>query len=315
MTVENRLRPKAWFLVGPTASGKTAVAQCIAEQKGWDILSADSMLVYRGMDIGTAKPPVADRKNVRYFGIDLIAPGECFSVGDYVRHAALALEQAARDGRDVIVVGGTGLYVKCLIEGLSELPAANPELRARAETLLAEKGVEALQDELRRRDPARFAALKDPENPRRLIRALEMAAAPAGRGNRWQGTAGPALAGLAVEPALLKKRIEERARRMYHAGLVDETAALMKPSTMSKTALQAIGYAEALEVLNGACSVPEAIERTAARTRQLAKRQMTWFRHQANVEWVNADDDQPVDRLAAAVMKIWRTHGSTPVVI
>ncbi len=302
----------AHFLVGPTASGKTAVAHCLAKAEGWDILSADSMLVYRGMDIGTAKPDRRERGEVRYAGIDLVTPAEMFSAGAFLERARDAVKRAREGGREMIVVGGTGLYIRCLTEGLDAAPAIQPAIRARAEALLAEKGVSALQEHLQRQDPARFEALKDKDNPRRLIRAIELAETSASRNRTWRVLPESRLVGLAMDPAALAERIRTRALRMFENGLVEEAAQLREHwPELSRTALQAIGYAEAFQVLDGTLGREEALERVVTRTRQLAKRQMTWFRHQARVEWINVDAGDDVETVARRVTELWRRHGPT----
>ncbi|HPG01248.1 MAG TPA: tRNA (adenosine(37)-N6)-dimethylallyltransferase MiaA [Kiritimatiellia bacterium] len=306
---------RAYFLVGPTACGKTEIAQRIAKREGWGILSADSMLVYRGMDIGTAKPTAEERDGVSYGGLDLVDPSESFSVGRYVTVARSYLEEARQAGRATIVAGGTGLYVKCLTEGLAPLPEEDPVLRNRLEECLEARGVEGLQDELRRLDEARLRELKDPLNPRRLIRAIELAHHRADRRPAWAGRPDVPLVGLFMEPGMLAKRIEARVAQMYEHGLLDEAADLRERVALSKTALQAIGYAEAFSVLDGKLSVGEAMYHTAVRTRQLAKRQMTWFRRQARVEWVTVERGMRADDVAEAVSMLWRTYGATPVVI
>ena len=303
---------KAFFLVGPTAVGKTAIGQHLAEQEGSDILSADSMLVYKGMDIGTAKPTAAEQKNVRYWGMDVVDPSETCSVGAYLEQSI----HAFASGRPMLVVGGTGLYVKCLIEGLAALPPADPKLRDEFERLHREKGVEALQEKLKAADPARYDRLKDKRNPRRLVRALELAALKATPDASWKGPPGVPLVGLKMEPARLYDRIRQRVIRMYKDGLIDEVRRLKAQyRLLSKTALQAIGYAEALAVLDGKCLQDEAVERTAVRTRQLAKRQMTWFRRQANVQWLEIDPETPVAEIAGRVKELWNIHGATPLAI
>lgn len=296
--------------MGPTAVGKTAVAQWIAERYGFEILSADSMLFYRGMDVGTAKPAVADRARVRYWGVDVAGPGERFSVGAYRQLARAAFEDTAARGVPLIVVGGSGLYIKSLTDGLDDSPAADLAARERWEQRLASDGAAALLVELRRRAPALADALRDRENPRRLIRALELADAgvrepPAG----WRAAGKAALAGLRMEPAALKARIEARVRDMFASGLLEEAGGLMESGALGPTAVQAIGYAEAVACRRGECSLDEAIARTAARTRQLAKRQLTWFRHQADVRWVDVGPGASVESAAGQVLAEWARIG------
>ena len=309
-------RYAGYFLVGPTAVGKSAVAQLIAEQEGWDILSADSMSVYRGMDIGTAKPGPAESKRVRYWGLDLADPADAFSVGQYLEYARRAFEQCGREKRPLMVVGGSGLYIKCLTEGLARVPPADPDFRARAETLFKEGGLQALQRVVRAMDSQRYRALGDgAKNRRRLVRAMELAAHSVPVTRTWSAKPSIPVVGLRMETMALHKKVDARVRHMYEAGLVDEVKKLIgNHSRLSKTALQAIGYAEAFAVLRGDIHLEDAIRRTAARTRQLAKRQMTWFRHQARVEWIAAEQDSAADVLGKKVLELWRRYGPTPVV-
>lgn len=291
--------PQAYILIGPTASGKSAVAQYIAEQTGAAVVSADSMNIYQGMDIGTAKPALAERGRVKTFGIDLADPTEIFSVGDWLKAV-----QPAFDGAVPIVAGGTGLYVKCLLQGLAELPAADEELRARTEKMtLAE-----LQAEARQSAPEAYEALADQDNPRRLIRLLEHGGQRAGQ---WEPES-PVVIGLHVERDLLHQRIAGRVEKMYAGGLLEEARGLMGLD-LSLTARHAIGYAEAFAVLRGEMTEAGAKEKTIVRTRRLSKRQMTWFRHQLRVEWIDATEVPDPERLAEKVLNVWRARGPVPL--
>ena len=308
---------RAWFLVGPTASGKSAVAQYLAEQEAYDILSADAMLVYIGMDIGTAKPTAAERARVRYYGLDLVEPREPFSAGAY-RLAALQAfrDAAARRLRPLIVVGGTGLYIKSLTDGLAPCSPGQSAIREEAERRLAVEGIGALQAWLSQVDPARYASLADPKNPRRLMRALEMALAgevPA-VGNWRVAHDSPRILGLKWSLPQLYDRIQVRVQVMFAGGLLAEVERLLQAGFAdAPTARLAIGYVEAAAYLSAQCSLAEAMATTALRTRQLAKRQMTWFRHQCNVEWLAVDAAMTTADIADAVHAYWQTHGPTPV--
>ena len=305
----------SFFLVGPTAAGKSAVAQHIAETQKCDILSADSMLVYRGMDIGTAKPSKDERARVAYGGLDLANPDEAFSVGQYIENARGFLGGTSATARMSIVTGGTGLYVKCLTEGLARLPPANPVLRSWAEALLEKDGVAALQKVLRERDAARYEALQDKNNPRRLIRALELAGREPDHSKTWSTKPSVPMIGLEVDPELLLANIRTRVRKMYDSGLLDEVDRLLSSySQLSETASQAIGYAEAIAVRQGLMRLEDAIAKTTVRTRQLAKRQMTWFRHQANVIWISVGKNSTIEQLAGQVLAQWKQYGPTPVI-
>ena len=300
----------AHFLVGPTASGKSAVAQHIARQSRppRPVLSADSMTIYRGMDIGTAKPDAAERKAVPSFGFDLTDPDQAFSVGDYLAAVRAAAPAIAACGAPPIVVGGTGLYVKCLTEGLDGAPS-DPDRRAAAESLLQAEGLEALQAATRALNPAEYARLRDPENPRRLVRAYELLASGQTLPTAEERPR-PKIAGLFLPPEELRARIARRARQMFAYGLVEEVRALRATfPALSETARHAIGYEEAAQVLDGKIAEEEAIRLTAIRTGQYAKRQMTWFRHQADVVWVEVDPRASTERTAGLVQKIWNSHG------
>jgi tRNA dimethylallyltransferase len=291
--------PSAFVLVGPTASGKSAVAQLIAEQIGAPIISADSMNIYRGMDIGTAKPSPEERSRVKTWGVDLADPTEPFSVGDWLN----AVKPAFQTSETTIVVGGTGLYVKCLLQGLDDVPTADEALRERTEKMpLAE-----LQAEARRAAPEAYEALADKENPRRLIRLLEGKKSS----DSWKGEM-PTVLGLHVERDVLNRRIAERVEKMYAGGLLQEARGLLGLQ-LSSTAQHAIGYAEAFAVLRGEMTEAQAKEKTVVRTRQLSKRQMTWFRHQLKVEWIETADFPGIGKLADKVYNVWKEGGPVPL--
>jgi tRNA dimethylallyltransferase len=308
----------AHFLVGPTAVGKSAVAQWIAEREGFEILSADSMLVYRGMDIGTAKPTVAERRKVHYWGVDLVPAGQPFNVALFLDEAHRCFESAQSSGAKLIVVGGTGLYLKALSEGLADVPTADEGARAQRRVTLETLGVEGLQQELRTRNPDWLASLSDPANSRRLIRALELIDAGWERPpETWSGTEGtPKMVGLTMPRELLRARIAVRVETMYAQGLLDETSGLLAGGfNASPTARHAVGYAEAAACLEGRMTRRAAVERTVQRTQQLAKRQMTWFRHQVAVRWVEVTPTEPVEAVAERVLAEWREMGATPVAL
>ena len=308
---------QAFFLVGCTASGKTAVANELARRTGALVLSADSMLVYRGMDVGTAKPTPQECAGVDLRGTDLADPDEPFSAGAWLRAARDAFDEAGRDARPVIVAGGTGLYVAALLRGL-DAPPADPALRAALLAELDASGPAALIARAEALRPGSTAAI-DTRNPRRLVRLVEVL-------EHAQGAEGdahaefaqeaegmePILAGLDFSSEALAARIERRARAMFGGGLLEEAAALRArhPGLSGSTAGAGIGYAEAFAVLDGALTVDEAVARTALRTRRLAKRQRTWWRHQARVEWIPGPaDETDVARAADDVQRLWNTHG------
>ncbi len=313
--------PAAFFLVGATATGKSAVAQCLAERLGAAVVSADSMLVYRGMDVGTAKPTAAERGAVPYFGLDLADPCDPFSAGAWLRDVTPAF--APPPAAPPIVVGGTGLYVRAILSGL-DAPAADPAARLRWQALLEAEGVAGLRRALAERAPRALDSLADPFNPRRLIRALErLDAVPAecpaitlsdARRSTLDTRHVCDAVGLRLPRPALQIRIRERAERMFDTGLADEVRGLRSRfPAWSDTAGAAIGYAEAAAWLDGRLSRAEALERLVIRTRQLAKRQETWFRHQLRVAWVDADPSESVSSLADRVHSHWEEHGPTPI--
>jgi tRNA dimethylallyltransferase len=311
---------RAFFLVGPTASGKTSVAQKLAELRGAEILSADSMLVYRGMDIGTAKPSPEERLRVRYWGVDVVSPAEPYNVACFLDEARRCFDAAAAARKEVIVVGGTGLYIKALLAGLDDLPSAAPESRERWQMVLKLQGVEGLRGALENLAPSWLAALpeSDRTNGRRLIRALELVESGVREPPRSWTSVKPSriVTGLTMAREDLIVRIESRVHAMYDGGLLDEVRALLDRGwNPACTAAQAIGYAEAIACVRGQLTRDEAMRLTAQRTRQLAKRQMTWFRHQVAVSWVEVATTMALDDISARVVADWGQHGPQPVTV
>ncbi|MBP5509931.1 MAG: tRNA (adenosine(37)-N6)-dimethylallyltransferase MiaA [Kiritimatiellae bacterium] len=297
-----------WMLAGATATGKSDAAQLLAERRGFAILSADSMLVYKGMDIGTAKPMPADRGDVRYAGIDLVTPGEPFSAGRWLEEARRALS----DGGGWIVAGGTGLYFKALTEGL-DAGEADPAVRAKWKAVFETGGIGALREALERMEAGAVGRLgEDAVNPRRLLRALEVV--ETGGFVRTAPKPHARFAVLRIPRETLRRRIAARVEAMFRAGLLEETERLtaLYPQ-WSQTAAGAIGYAEARAVLTGAMKLDEAKERIAVRTNQLAKRQETWFRHQVDPVWIDLAGDEPPDAVAEKVECVWREYGSNRI--
>ncbi|MGN0843654.1 MAG: tRNA (adenosine(37)-N6)-dimethylallyltransferase MiaA [Kiritimatiellia bacterium] len=297
------------ILVGCTATGKTAVANEIARQTGAWVLSADSMLVYRGMDIGTAKPTPGELAGVTVFGLDLANPDEAFSVGAWLEHARTAFAAAETAGADMIVAGGTGLYVNALLNGI-DAPPADPEQRARLTEELERNGPEALRIRAERLSPGSTAAL-EPGNNRRLIRLLECLESRFVPLRQSAVRKTQPVVGLSFDREALQRRIEYRARAMFEQGLAEEVARLRTayPGFETSTAGKGIGYAEALAVLDGTMTQEQAMERTIVRTRQLAKRQNTWWRHQLHVEWIPGPADaSEVPAVAAKVLAFWSNH-------
>lgn len=301
----------AFVLVGPTASGKTDVGQILAERVGGAVLSADSMQIYKEMDIGTAKQPVALRGSVPYLGIDLITANQKFDLWQYLSFVRAQVD-ALPAGTPLLVVGGSGLYVRALMEGL-DAAHADPANRDRWNQILDKEGIEGLQAILAQHDDEALSKLADPQNPRRVIRAIEQVLQGRDVAKRSWSTesASTTIVGIMPDRELTRSRIARRVHTMYEDGLLDEARTLLDQySALSDTAKQAIGYCEAFGVLSGEKTMAEAKERTVIRTNRLAKRQRTWFRHQATVDWVSAEAGQGIDAIANAVAERWEKHGS-----
>jgi tRNA dimethylallyltransferase len=295
------------FLTGATATGKSAVALILAERLGGEIISVDSMQVYRGLDIGTSKPTAAEQARVRHHMIDVVDLAEGFDAARFVQLARAAARDIRARGRRAIFCGGTGLYFKAYLEGLGEAPPADAAVRAALEAT----PLPLLIEELKRRDPETFAKI-DRQNPRRIIRALEvirLTGKPfSAQRARWAAPASPATGqdtriwGLVREPADLHARIDARVELMFQNGLVAETAKLLRAGLAeNKTAMQAIGYRQVVEHLRGERSLPKTIELVKLRTRQFAKRQMTWFRKQARMNWVACRPGENAENIAERI--------------
>ena len=291
--------PPLLVIAGATATGKTGLSTDVArrlrdEGIQAEILSADSRQVYRGLDIGTAKVPVADRAGVPHHGLDLVEPDQPFSVADYVRHANDVLARIGGGGGLAILVGGTGLYLRAIGRGLDPdaLPS-DPEARRRIDGEIDTAGLDAAVARLRSLAPGRAARI-DTRNPRRVSRALELAEL-AGDGPLPEPQPYPApiaWVGLTLDPVTHAAWIGRRARAQFDAGLVEEARALRERFDPSLPAFSAIGYREAWAVLDGELTRDQAIEADARRNRQFAKRQATWFRREPEIRWLDAAADQ-----------------------
>ena len=285
-------------VVGPTASGKSALALRAAERLGGEIVSADSRQVYRGMDIGTAKPTREERARVPHHLIDVVDPGERYDVLRFQREARAALEEIRARGRVVLVVGGTGLYVRALLDGLelSALPH-DPELRARIER----EDPAALHARLRAIDPD-TAARTDPRNVRRVIRYLEVATIVGGPVARRTGARVHALRiGLRPPREHLVAAIERRIREMVDAGVLDEARMLLARGIDPRLpSMSAHGYVHWIAHLRGEMDLESAIARTARDVRAYSRRQVTWFRRDPAIRWYDPTVTDPFDEIVEA---------------
>ena len=296
------------FIAGPTAVGKSEIALRLAEKIGGEIISADSMQVYRGLDIGTAKPSPAERARVPHHLIDICELTENFDAAQFIRLAQKAVAEIQSRGRVPVFCGGTGLYFKAFLSGLGEAPATNPKLRAELEAT----PFEALLRELRERDPAAYEKI-DKQNPRRVIRAVEVIRLTGKKFSEQRAEWKSEVRSQKSEKAFcftrsspdMHARINARVDAMFARGLVAETRELLQHGLeQNKTAMQAIGYRQVVEHLRGERDLAETIELVKSRTRQFAKRQLTWFRRHGNMEWIEL---KPGDTPEGGVQKICET--------
>ncbi|MBN8716726.1 MAG: tRNA (adenosine(37)-N6)-dimethylallyltransferase MiaA [Stenotrophomonas sp.] len=292
-------RPPAVALMGPTASGKSAYAIALARRLDGEIVSVDSALVYRGLEIGAAKPTSEERARVPHHLIDVCDPWQPFSAAEFAQQARAAIDGILARGRLPVLAGGTGLYFRALLDGLSEMPEADPGVRAALAAEAAERGWAALHAELARVDPAAAARIHATD-AQRIQRALEVYRLSGRPISDWQRNARTARLPLRVlklvlappQRALLHARIEARFGAMLAAGFLDEVRRLRAlpalaahPDPLELPALRAVGYRQAWEHLDGASSPAEFRVRAIAATRQLAKRQTTWLRGELDARW------------------------------
>jgi tRNA dimethylallyltransferase len=297
---------RCWFLTGPTASGKTAVGLELAERIGAEIVSLDSMAVYRGLDIGTAKPTADERRRVPHHLIDLVSPAEDYSLARYLADAATAVAEIVGRGRVPLFVGGTPLYLKALLRGVATGPPPDWELRRQLARLAGEG--HDLHARLREVDPITAARLP-PGDIKRIIRALEVYEHTGRPLSAWQAdarwTQPRAVARvftLAWPRAELHARINARVEAMFAAGLVAEVVGLLEAGVeFSRTARQALGYRDVLEHLQGQRDLAATIELVQTRTRQFAKRQETWYRHLPECRRVEVREPLDPWRIATAI--------------
>ncbi|MEC8928850.1 MAG: tRNA (adenosine(37)-N6)-dimethylallyltransferase MiaA [Verrucomicrobiota bacterium] len=261
------------YIAGPTAAGKSSIAVEIAQTLGGEIVSVDSMQVYRRMDKGTAKPTTTERASVPHHLIDIIEPSEAFDAARFVER----VEEVIKRNKRVILCGGTGLYFKALLEGLGEAPGANERLRAELEDMDSA----ALLGELEKKDQETFRKI-DRQNRRRLVRAVEvirLTGKPfSAQRAKWTGQARTNFFLLQRAPEDLRQRIDTRVDQMFADGLVGETEALLPDLQYNRTAQQALGYKQVIEHLRGERDLPATIALVKSRTWQFARRQQTWFR-------------------------------------
>jgi tRNA dimethylallyltransferase len=291
-------------VVGPTATGKSELGLALAERLDGEVVNADAMQLYRGMDIGTAKLPPDQRRGIVHHQLDVLEVREEASVAAYQRHARADIAGIGARGRIAVLVGGSGLYVRAALDRL-DIPPTDRTVRARLEAELADVGIDVLRARLVALDPTAADAI-EPRNGRRIVRALEVveltgrpfsASLPAREHVRPT-----VVVGLVADRSLLDARVDERVRRMWRQGLVDEVRTLVTQGLRDgRTASKALGYSQALAHLDGTMTPAEAQEATATATRRYARRQESWFRADPRIVWLPHDARDLVDRALAAV--------------
>jgi tRNA dimethylallyltransferase len=308
--------PRLLVVLGPTGSGKSALALALGRALGGEIIGCDAVQVYRGFDVGTAKPTPADRASVPHHLVDSVDPAADCSLADWVRAAERAVEEIHARGRVAIVAGGTGLYLRGLLRGVLPAPPRDAALRARLVRIAARRGPARLHRWLARRDPASAARLA-PADTQRVVRALELALggpswsdrlAAAGTWAAGSERYASVKIGLDLGRGSLAQLLDARVARFFEAGLVAEVQGLLRaglPPTAN--AFKAIGYREVLRALAGDGDLALALSRAQQATRRYAKRQRTWFRSEPGVLWLDAA--APAESLLDAALRAWREEG------
>ena len=281
---------KVIAIVGPTAVGKTALSLEIAEKFSAEIINADAMQIYKGMDIGTAKLPLSQRRGIVHHQIDVLDPSEEANVSQYQKQSREIINDLLSKNVQPILVGGSGLYVNSVLEDL-EFPGTNLEVRAKYEEILDEKGVEALFQMLKEIDPKAAENIL-PNNARKIVRALEVNEITGKAFNAKLPEPSPIFSdvriALDMPRDLLDQRIIDRVHQMFEDGFVDEVKRLEKNLRLGKTAFRALGYSQVLSLLSGEISEDEAITLTINATKKFARRQLSWFRRDPLIHWLDA---------------------------
>lgn len=289
----SNLKPKLIVILGPTASGKTALSLKLAKNFNGEIISADSRQIYKGMDIGTAKQTKKEREIIKHYLINIEKPNQHYTVAEYKKEAIKAINKIIKAGKIPFLVGGTGLYIKTVVDNL-EIPEVKPDwkLRQKLELRIKNKGLKSVYQELIKIDPE-AAYIVDPNNPRRVIRALEVAIKTKKPFSRQRKKGKPLFnileIGLNAGDEKLKKNIEKRADKMVKAGLVREVKSLIKKYNKNLPAFDAIGYREIIGYLEKKNTLKDAVEKIKRNTWRFAKRQMTWFKKDKKIHWISAN--------------------------
>ncbi len=285
-------------VLGPTAVGKTGLGISIAKSLETKIISADSRQFYKGMEIGTAAPSISEQKEIEHFFVGFRDPDEHLNAGEFEVLGLKQLEKLFSETGLALVVGGSGLFINAIIQGFDELPSADEKIRQELEIIFKNKGIRALNDMLSQKDPEYFEIV-DQKNPRRLIRALEVIGITGVKYSELRKGRGSTprdfnviKIGLRLPSEDLARKINDRVEKMIKMGLVEEVGSLMK--FKNEKALNSVGYSEIFDHLDGKMSLEEAIDKIKTNTRKFARRQMTWFKRDAEIQWFHPDQEQKI---------------------
>lgn len=290
---------KVLAIVGPTAVGKSDLAIKLGRINQIEIINADAMQLYKGMDIGTAKLDAKNRENIPHHLIDVLSPQEESSVSVFQTQARVLIRDIQKRGKTPVLVGGSGLYVNAVLEDL-EFPGTNLEIRAKYEEILEKKGVEFLYNQLVKIDPTAAENILE-NNARRIVRALEVNELTGKNFNAKLPEPSPMFddirIGLNLDREILDKRIEARVHEMFDRGLVNEVKTIFEELVKGKTAQKALGYSQVIDFLKDEITLEQAIEQTIVQTRKFARRQISWFKRDPLIQWFDAQDDELLEKV------------------
>jgi tRNA dimethylallyltransferase len=301
--------PKVLVITGPTATGKTRIGIELAKTLEGEIISADSRQVYKLMDIGSAKPSLEERKGVPHHLIDICFPDQTYSAGLFAKDAKILIEQILNRGKMPIIVGGTGLYLKALIQGIFAGPGADPKIRERLNQEVEQYGLHKVYERLQQLDPVAAAKIS-PKDRIRTIRALEVYELTGKPMSYWQSQKESISSrfkficfGINLDRKKLYERINLRVDQMMERGFLDEVKNIHQLGySFDWPALRTFGYLDMHDYLQGKIGLEDAVEKFKQKTRNFAKRQLTWFRHQLDLTWIEAEIENPVE----AVLQVWK---------
>lgn len=298
-------------IVGPTCSGKSAVGFLLAKELNGEIISADSRQIYKYLDIGTAKPPLEERKKVKHHFIDEVLPEHEFNAGEFSIQAREIIDGIFESGKQPIVVGGSGLYIRALIDGFFEAPSADPEIRVELENILRKKGGNALLEELRKVDPLAASRML-PSNTHRIIRALEVYRITGTPISELQKINIPpnfqsVMVGLQWDRSKLYERINNRVDWMLNKGLLGEVKSLVEKGYSTKiTSLRTVGYQEVFQFFDGKIEYETMVELIKRNSRRYAKRQLTWFRRDKRIKWFDMNTEDDIYKISREIFSYFR---------